>query len=337
MKKNKSIALIGSWSIAYIKLVDEFPEEGMSAEILQERLSNGGSAYNTTVNIARLDSHIPLYAVGKIGCDLDGESILDDLKSHHISTQCIEATPELPTGYDDVTSVKDTARCTLFRQKGANDLLSKKEIEALPSNIDFHYYSSLIQTPAVTRELFQHSKSKGATVIASLNRQESTLHQHSFIPALSSVDILVLGLRELENLMDREIRSDGEIDSQALASIVKNLMHLGNLKQMIVIHFPEGAYACTTSEVTYWEPSLFLPRSKTASTYGAGDAFKAGFITAFTQGEEIQNSLRLGHAAAAASMMDLSASGGVWSSEKCLHLESKFPQRPVLISQELHV
>ncbi len=327
-----SLAVVGSWSISYIKLIDEFPKEGTAAEILQERLSNGGTAYNTAVNISRLDPHIPIFAVGTIGCDLDGESILEDLKSHQISTKAMVTSPDLPTGYEDVTSVKKTGRCTIFRQKGANQLLSKDSLKSIPETVSHYYFSSLIENPEIMIDVLTERQKKGAHLIVSVNQQEATQYQSKLLPVLGKANTVILGLAEFELIMGESVRVGGSIDSESLIHLSSEFIKKSGLLEKLFIHFPEGALYRKVTGTIAWESSIALPRSKTSSSYGSGDAFKSGVILGILHSYSKEKILRLGHAAAAAAMMDLSASGGVWSEKKCLQLEEAFGKRPPLVS-----
>ena len=48
------------------------------------------------------------------------------------------------------------------------------------------------------------------------------------------------------------------------------------MKDLVVVHFPEGAFARTRRGEDFWQSSLKLPQGYIAGTAGAGDAFCAG-------------------------------------------------------------
>lgn len=331
MKTKKiSLAIQGSWSIAYIKLVDEYPSEGGTAEILQERLSNGGSGYNLAVNISRLDPHISLHSVGTIGCDFDGEAILDDLKSHQISTTDLATSPDLPTGYDDITSVKKSGVATLFRQNGANTLRATPSKSTL-SQVTHFYLSHLIDDIQSTAQELENIRKQGIHTIISLSSEIIKLHTSSLTPIFNQAMTIIMSLNELEKMTGEKIRVDGEIDTETLTRVTQDVMKICGFLEQLVIYFNEGAIHRKSNGVITWRQSIALPRSKISSLYGSPDAFKAGFIVGLLKSISPEKSLELAHSAAAASMMDLSASGGVWSSQKCLQLEERFGTRPPLI------
>ena len=50
------------------------------------------------------------------------------------------------------------------------------------------------------------------------------------------------------------------------------------VRELVVIHFPEGAFARTRKGEDFWQSSLKLPPKYIAGTAGAGDAFCAGVL-----------------------------------------------------------
>jgi sugar/nucleoside kinase (ribokinase family) len=70
--------------------------------------------------------------------------------------------------------------------------------------------------------------------------------------------------------------------------------------------------------------SLRVAQADILSTVGAGDAFAAGVLYAFHEGETVQTALQYGSCVAAASLSGSGASEAVRSLRECLALEQHF-------------
>src|SRR5690606_24750006 len=113
----------GNWILDQVKLIDKFPVEQSLVNILGEYTSNGGSGYNILIDLKKLGAHFPLEALGLVGNDSNGNRIVEHCREVGIDVQQLHTTPDVPTSYTIVTSVKHTGRRTFFHHRGANSLL----------------------------------------------------------------------------------------------------------------------------------------------------------------------------------------------------------------------
>jgi len=67
--QRQGIACGGNWIIDLVKVVDFYPPENALANILSESMGGGGCAHNATLNLAKFDAGLDLYALGVIGDD----------------------------------------------------------------------------------------------------------------------------------------------------------------------------------------------------------------------------------------------------------------------------
>jgi sugar/nucleoside kinase (ribokinase family) len=77
------------------------------------------------------------------------------------------------------------------------------------------------------------------------------------------------------------------------------------LRRLIVVHFPEGAFAVTAQGRTLMQPSLDIDRRLVVGTAGAGDAFCAGVLYALRLGLSLDKVLRAGVCAGALNLFAL--------------------------------
>jgi sugar/nucleoside kinase (ribokinase family) len=102
------------------------------------------------------------------------------------------------------------------------------------------------------------------------------------------------------------------------------------VRELVVIHFPEGAFARTRKGEDVWQSSLKVPAKHVAGTAGAGDAFCAGALFGLHEGWPLSRCLLTGVCAAAASLSDPTCTAGVKTLSACLALEKKYGVRPSL-------
>jgi sugar/nucleoside kinase (ribokinase family) len=102
------------------------------------------------------------------------------------------------------------------------------------------------------------------------------------------------------------------------------------VRELVIIHFAEGAFARTRKGEDFWQPSLKLPSDYIAGTAGAGDAFCAGVLLGLHEGWEMPRCLLTGVCVAAASLSDPTCTAGVKSLKTSLALARKFKFRPAI-------
>ena len=124
-------------------------------------------------------------------------------------------------------------------------------------------------------------------------------------------------------------QADGKLDTVAVKHAAGALLQQG-VREVVVIHFPEGAFARTRMGEDVWQSSLKLPAKYIAGTAGAGDAFCAGTLLGLHEGWELKRSLLTGVCLAAASLSDATCTNGVRSLNSSLALAKKFGFRPKL-------
>jgi sugar/nucleoside kinase (ribokinase family) len=97
---------------------------------------------------------------------------------------------------------------------------------------------------------------------------------------------------------------------------------------LVVIHFPEGAFARTRRGEDFWQASLEVPPARIKGTAGAGDAFCAGVLLGLHEGWDLPRCLLTGVCIAAASLADATCTASVKSLDSSLALARKFGLRP---------
>ena len=112
-------------------------------------------------------------------------------------------------------------------------------------------------------------------------------------------------------------------NESAVEQTAERLLELG-ARELVAIHFPEGAFARRSDGEKAWQCSLSLPKGYVAGAAGAGDAFCAGVLYGIHEGWELERCLLAGTCAAAASLSDPTCTNGVKSLAECLALADQF-------------
>jgi sugar/nucleoside kinase (ribokinase family) len=143
-------------------------------------------------------------------------------------------------------------------------------------------------------------------------------------PALKHVDYCILNEIEAGKTTGFKIREPGgRLDTVALRHAAGALLQQG-VRDLVVVHFPEGAFARTRKGDDFWQSSLRLPPRHIAGTAGAGDAFCAGVLYGLHEGWDLQRCLLTGVCIATASLADATCTAGVKSLNTSLALARKF-------------
>ena len=64
---------MGNWLVDSVKFIDVYPTKGNLITITDVEVGLGGCSHNVLVDLARLNSGLPLYAGGCIGRDAYGQ------------------------------------------------------------------------------------------------------------------------------------------------------------------------------------------------------------------------------------------------------------------------
>ena len=100
--------------------------------------------------------------------------------------------------------------------------------------------------------------------------------------------------------------------------------------KLVVAHFPQGAVAVGVGGEELSIPSVAVPTDAIQGTNGAGDAFAAGLLYGLHEDWALDEAIKLGHAAAAASVRSLGTTDALASWRECLELASRWGWRSAI-------
>ncbi len=330
----------GNWIIDQVKIIDIYPQRDQLAIIRTQFQGTGGSPYNVLINLARLQAPFPLMAAGLVGHDDLGRVILEDCRRHSIDTRQLGSTPLAPTSYTDVMTEASGGHRTFFHHRGANALwtgagLNFQRIKARIFHLGYLLLLDALDAPDPTfgtkaAGLLRRAQQAGLKTSVDIVSEDSDRFARVVLPAVKFADYCILNEVEAGKTTGFKIReSDGALNTVSLRHAAGSLLQAG-VRELVIVHFPEGAFARTRKGEDFWQSSLALPARHIAGTAGAGDAFAAGVLLGLHEGWDLQRCLFTGVCVAAASLSHATCTGGVKSLPAAVKLARKFGHRPSL-------
>lgn len=323
----------GNWIVDHVKMIDRWPPQDALANVTSQFSSNGGSAYNTLKDLARLGATFPLEAVGLVGDDEAGRFIRQDCAAHRIDLAQLRVSRTAPTSYTDVMTEVGSGRRTFFHCRGANAELGPEHFDFSRSNARFFHLGYLLlldrldqattgaDTAAV--DVLRAARAAGLKTSADLVSESSNRFARVVTPALPHLDYLFLNEYEIAKVTGIATTKGTGVDHAAVAQAAEGLIAAG-VREWVFVHFPAGVYARHRGGQAVWQPSVKLPENYIQGAAGAGDALASGILYGLHEGWRTEEALRLGVCAAAASLEHPTCSEGVRAAAKCLALADQF-------------
>ncbi len=175
-------------------------EQGRKIEALSITSHIGGGAVNAAVSLSRLGCETSTLI--KIGCDANGERVLERLASEGVLSDCVVQTSELPTGTAVMVSSHDK-NATIFTQRGANTLFRSSDLAAnMFDGLGLVYVTNLSDRSAECfPEIVGRGRAAGAFVAANPGIRQLKSKTSPFLDSLQNVDLLAINREEAEALV----------------------------------------------------------------------------------------------------------------------------------------
>lgn len=330
----RGIGVAGTITVDYHKIIDKYVEKGMLSNILSNTRGAGGCVTNTLIDLAKICNTIPLYAYGGIGNDENGQFVLKLLKENGINTRGIKVYDDESTAFTDCMIVESTGERTFFHAKGANRCFSYEDIDFDSINTDiFHMGYALLMEP------FDREDEKYGTVMARTLAKIQEKGVKTSIDMISTEndrysEIVQASLKYCNYVIINEIEagkavnidpygSDGKPDGNTIRKICEKILTSG-VRELVVIHAPQGGWAMDSSMNFTYVPSLKLPPGYIKGNVGAGDAFCAGLLYSIYIGQSVEEALKIACATAACSLSEVDSTSGIKNIEEIIKLYEKY-------------
>ena len=316
----KGIISAGNWLIDHLKVIDSWPDRGNLSNIRRvEGNALGGCSHNVLVDLARLQTGLPLWAGGIVGNDSDGAYIMDEIRKYGIDDSYMSVRDGVTTSFTDVMSEMNTGARTFFHYRGANALLDYPDFINMDTSAKiFHLgYLLLLDTldspdaeyGTVAAKVLRLLKSKGYETSVDVVSEQGDRFRKLVTPSLPYTDYLIFNEVEAEACTGIELRNNNGLRRENLSIVAEYLFKQG-VSRMVVIHFPEGGYAMQSDGKQELVDSFSVASSEIKSAVGAGDAFCAGALYAIHEGWPLSDLLTFANANARFNLLNESSTGG---------------------------
>jgi ribokinase len=237
----------------------------------------GGGGVNTSISFARLGFKTGL--VGKLGADMNADSILRKLKQEKVDFLGRKAPGH--TGYSVILTGFKHNR-TILTHKGNNDLMLPKDVPKL--NAKWLYLGTMLGKSWKTHcKIAQYAKKKGINVLFNPSLYLAEQGKNFLKPVLDACTVLILNKEEAQAVTGMK------------ADITRLLKELQKTIPLIVItDGPKGAWAYNGMKVY----SIIPTDVPVIEPTGAGDSFASAFLAALMLKQDIPTALRWGAAQA---------------------------------------
>ncbi|MGQ4911001.1 MAG: carbohydrate kinase family protein [Candidatus Thorarchaeota archaeon] len=258
------------------------------------RIFFGGSASNFASQCAKLGVKSSL--IGCVGHDEYGQLALKELAKAGVDTSCVLTLDDLPTGIFVIIQDSQGKR-NIIVEPGANRFLDRRLIEE-DSVVDAHVIHVAGAFPMMIDRAVEITSSNGMILSLDPGRAASDLNYDRF---LRYVDLLFVNQFELENYFGVEVKK---------AELMKFAKTFPGV--LVVKMGKNGAIA--TDGFEYNSSRIF--EVDVVDTMGAGDAFAAGFVSAWMRTDRIDQSLNFANAVAGLAITQMGAQNGQPSLEE---------------------
>jgi sugar/nucleoside kinase (ribokinase family) len=330
----------GNWIVDNVKVIDIWPPQDALASIHSEKRGSGGSPYNILRDLAKLGAKYPLEAIGLVGDDDLGRWVEADCKAHRIDTRQLKPAKGSSTSYTDVMTVQSTGRRTFFHQRGANAKLAPEHFDFGTTQAKMFHLGYLLLLDALDApgkdgkprscEVLAAARTAGLSTSIDLVSEASDRFAKVVMPTLPLIDTLLVNDFEATRVTGIPVRKGDALDPAGVVAAAQAMIKAG-VNQWVVMHFPEGAYACDRSGKGIWQAGLRISNDLIKGAAGAGDAFGAGVLHGIHEQWPMDKSLLLGVSVAATCLFDATCSESIRPIDDCFALakESGFQKLPV--------
>lgn len=330
----------GSWSADTIKQLDAFPHPGSVTPIREQVSHPGGAARNILLSLSRLGVPFPLYGAGSVGKDPAGQALLDECRQARIDTHFLRVDAAHATASRDLLVEQKSGRCLTLQHAGAAGAWQGEDLDFTRIKARHFHLGSLLALAGMDAEdkkfgtraaaLLAKAQAAGLKTSFDLIFEDSERFSRMVTTALKYTDYCLLDEMEAGKIAGFKTRQPGgQLETVALRHAAGALLQMG-VRELVIIHFPEGSFARTRKGEDVWKPSLKLPVTAIVNRSVAGDVFNAGALLGLHEGWELARCLEAGVCAAAVAILDPAGPGAIKSLNATLALAKKYRFRPGL-------
>jgi sugar/nucleoside kinase (ribokinase family) len=283
----------------------------------------GGCPHNVLVTLSKLGvSNIPLWAMGLVGGDEEGQKVIQEFKDFNINTKFIDIDPLRRTSFTDVFTNANTGNRTFFHYTGANATLDYTHFLSISekSNAKIFFLGNLLHLDKLDSDddeygmrsarVLKMLSDKGFKTAVDLVSVKSDDFAKVVKYCLKYIDYMVINEIEAQSMSNLIIRDESNnLNKENLIKSGEFLINSG-IRELLVIHYPEGSYAIDKDRNVFFQDSYKVQKEDIKSAVGCGDAFNAAVLYSLHENLPIQEALKIGNASARFCLFDYTTTGG---------------------------
>lgn len=329
-ESKKGITVAGSLIADVFYKIDTYPNEGLLTKIRETNRHVGGSG-NLILDLAKLDSNLPVKVSAIVGQDENGDMLFQKL-SKYKNINLRNITREGESSVTLVMNAQDTKQRTFFFLPAASDRFEERYIDwdIVDSKIFHLEYLLLMAKVDAEDEMYgthgakilHDAQARGMKTSIDIVSEQSMRAHKIVSSALKYTDYCSVNEVEAESITGIPMLDDGRIMEERVEEVLRKLKEMG-VTTWAVIHSPQCGYGYDCRHDTFVKvPSLTLPEGYIKGTNGAGDAYCSGILYGAYKGMDLETSMRLARACAACSLSEENGTDGlrpleeVWKIDK---------------------
>lgn len=263
--------------------------------IIREEVKPGGAA-NVGLNIKTLGAEPVMF--GLIGSDLNGSVFIENMLAKHIKTDCIVIDKNRPTTVK-TRILASNQHVVRFDREDSENISGKTEknllklIEKRIGELDaiiFQDYNKGMLTDSLIRSVI-----KSAKKMKVITAVDPKLKNFS---AYKGADIFKPNLRETEEILNRKIYTESEIEKAG-----NDLMRMLDLEKLVITLSERGMAIFDKNKKMKMIPSK---TTKIANVSGAGDTVIAALVSFLCAGASFEEACTIANYAASIVVEDVS-------------------------------
>ena len=277
------VVVLGSFQMDLIGVAPRMPGPGETLRGERFYTAPGGKGANQAVAAARLGARVRM--VGRLGDDLFGPMLLDNLRDHGIDVSRVAIDPEHRSGVSMIL-IDSQKENYIVAAYGANLACDDEQVRAVESALD-GADSLLLQLEIpfeVSLAAARAAKTRGVRVI-----WDPAPATDLPADAYSAMDIVTPNQIEAAALTGIDV-TDATSGLQAAGTLVERGAAVAVVKMA-----EQGACYASPQGSGYVPPY----RAEAVDTVAAGDAFGGALVVALGEGKGLEDAVRYGGAAGA--------------------------------------
>lgn len=335
----EGIAFAGTIAVDELKRIESYPGRSELTTIKSVTRSNGGAVSNCGISLAKIDPDLPIEMIALIGEDEKGLYLKEKLAQYrNINLAQVKTVGDTP--FTDVIHDETDYSRTFFTYRGNSVLFDEDtiQLDLLSSRILHIAYILLLESldqedskyGTKMAKVLKRAQEMGMKTSIDIVSERGNRYKKLVPPSLKYTNYCVINELEAGKTVGIELRdSEGLLVVSEIKKVLSKLKQLG-VEDWVVIHSPEGSFGFDGED--FWSiPSLSLEGHLIKGTVGAGDAFVTGVLYGAWRGLDLAESMKLGTAAAASSLMEEDSTSGVRPFDQLVKMYNDFPKREKII------